>query len=386
MSISVIGLQWGDEGKGKVSDRLASDYVDVVVRYAGGANAGHTVIHKGKKAVFHLLPSAVLNKNKVFVLGSRMVIDPDALVSEIQCLQSGFGVKLTPENFKVSSRAHVVLKEHMGRDMDRESKRDKPIGTTCRGIGPAHEDKAIRCGLRLGQLMSYCDIRVREETREFLRPFVTDTVRYLGRLDKGKTVLYEGAQGVMLDIDYGTYPYVTSGCVLPPPTEKSIGVFGAYCTRVGEGPFPSEMLDEEQASAFRERTGEFGATTGRPRRIGWLDLPTLKYAIHVSGTNRLAMTKLDNLSGMEKIKVCIGHSTKPCVDVSMAGDNLERVLPVYETLEGWEPFDGVKSVRGLPKAARRYVDFVQENLGMYITAVSIGPRSDQLIFNGNMRL
>lgn len=386
MSVAVIGLQWGDEGKGKITDYLAAVYADVIVRYAGGANAGHTVVRGEKKAVFHLLPSAVLNMNKVFVLGSRMVIDPEALVSEIECLGSGFGVKLTPDNLKISSRAHVVLKQHMGRDMDRESKRARPIGTTCRGIGPAHEDKAIRCGLRMGDLVRKGDIRVLDRISDFLRPYVTDTVRYLGNLCVSETVLYEGAQGVMLDVDYGTYPYVTSGSVLPPPTEKAVGVFGAYCTRVGEGPFPTEMLDTKQVSAFRERAGEFGATTGRPRRIGWLDLPTLKYAIYVSGADRLAMTKLDNLAGMEKIKLCVRHDDGLPYPSSIAGDDFRLASPIYEELDGWEPFDNPRCVKDLPENARRYIERIQQYLGMFVQAVSVGPGSDQLIFNENMRL
>lgn len=293
-----------------------------------------------------------------------------------------FGMELTPDILKVSSRAHVVLKHHMERDMGRESKRDKPIGTTCRGIGPAYEDKAVRCGLRMGDLVRRGDIRVPDKVIDFLRPYVADTVRYLGYLCLSKTVLYEGAQGVMLDVDYGTYPYVTSGSVLPPPAEKTIGVFGAYCTRVGEGPFPTEMPDEKTAARFRERTGEFGATTGRPRRIGWLDLPTLKYAIRVSGTDRLVMTKLDNLSGMEKIKLCVRHSYTG----SFAGDNLGSAKPVYEEFDGWEPFDNPRCVKDLPESAQRYIDRIQQYLGMFVQVVSVGPRPNQLIFNGSMRL
>jgi len=376
MSIAVIGLQWGDEGKGKVTDFLSHD-VDVIVRYVGGANAGHTVVRGDQKAIFHLLPSSVLNSGKVFVLGSRMMIDPETLVDEIRFLKSNLGVELTPDNLKISSRAHVVLHHHRDRDLERERKRNKPIGTTGRGIGPANEDKAVRCGLRMGDLVRNGDIRVSDRIVDFLRPYVIDTVRYLSYLCLGEIILYEGAQGIMLDVDYGTYPYVTSCSVLPPHVEKTIGVFGAYCTRVGEGPFPTEMSDKEQVIKFRERTGEFGATTGRPRRIGWLDLPTLKYAISVSNTNRLVMTKLDNLSGMDKINLCVRHSNTS----GFAGDSLETSKPIYEELDGWEPFENPKHFKDLPDNAQKYIERIQQYLGMFIQGISVGPRSDQLIFS-----
>ncbi len=421
MSTSIIvGAQWGDEGKGKIVDYL-TEGADVVVRSQGGNNAGHTVISEGKKYVLHLIPSGILWTGKSCVIGNGVVLDPAALLVEIDGLAEK-GIAVTPENLLISDRAHVVMPYHRGMDACRENVLGKrKIGTTGRGIGPAYGDKVGRTGVRLadmddpvwfaerfaelveehnmileagGQEMVNFEKACREyqEAWERLEPFVKDAASYLSRAVKGgKSLLFEGAQGTYLDIDHGTYPFVTSsnttaggaltgsgaplGCV-----DRVVGVAKAYTTRVGEGPFTTE--DQGLGDAFHAMGREFGATTGRERRCGWLDGVMLRYAVIVNGIDELAVTNLDGLDRYPKIKVCVGYE--------LGGERLEvppatvakwgACKPVYEEVDGWAtPLDGVKKFADLPPQARAYLDKIAEMAGAPISVVGVGPDRSQTL-------
>jgi adenylosuccinate synthase len=422
-SATIVGLQWGDEGKGKVIDALGAE-ADVVVRFQGGGNAGHTVVVEGKRYVFHLIPTGILYPGVQCVVGNGCVVDVVALKDEIQGVAEQ-GIDLS--GLKVSSRAHVVFPYHKELDEARESTRsgsDK-IGTTKRGIGPCYADKASRTGIRIGDL--YDRDRFAERLRrvldeknailtqlyrrqalEFapvleacleaadaLAPYVTDTSDVvLTALEAGKRVLFEGAQGIMLDVDHGTYPYVTSsnasaagvpaGAGVPPAqVGKILGITKAYTTRVGAGPFPSE-LEGEAEEALRQAGHEFGATTGRPRRCGWLDLPQLRYAARLSGADRLVVTKLDTLAGFSPLEVVTAYEGPDGQRVETYRPDLDpaSLKPITETLPtipaGFD-YAGAERFEDLPEDARSYISFIEERVGVPVAYVSTGPQRSALI-------
>ncbi|MCG8557489.1 MAG: adenylosuccinate synthase [Proteobacteria bacterium] len=421
MSVVVItGAQWGDEGKGKVVD-IYSRFVDQVVRFGGGANAGHTLVVSGRKRVFHLLPSGALRENVDCVLGRGMVIDPEVLVEELAELERA--VPLQPSGLLVSERAHLVLPQHLLVDELRE-RGSGGIGTTKRGIGPAYEDKVGRRGVRVGDLLNpgrfrqkLCDnlkgwqhtIERLGGTQPSIEPMLERYLAYAPRLSSfvgddsrrvheamraGKHVLLEGAQGTLLDIDSGTYPFVTSSCTTaagacsgsglgPTALDHVVGISKAYTTRVGLGPFPTELAGE-LGERFRQVGEEFGATTGRPRRCGWLDLPALRYAVQLNGMTALALTKLDVLTGLEEIQVCKAHELAGAATEGLPYDGLDELRPLYETLPGWsEPLQECTSFGDLPAAARYYVEYVERSVGCPVWLVSVGPDREQTISRHN---
>lgn len=416
----VLGAQWGDEGKGKMTDYLA-ETADVVVRYQGGNNAGHTVEVGDKQYKLHLIPSGVLYEDKLNVIGNGLVVDPKALFDEIDYLK-GLGVDITPERLIVSDRAHVIMPYHKVLDALKEEARGKnDIGTTKKGIGPCYTDKVERCGIRVCDLMhiNVFEEKLRENIQmkndyitkvlggeplnfdeifndyvkyaERLRPYVKDTsVRVYDEIKAGKKVLFEGAQGMLLDIDYGTYPYVTSSNTTaggvssgvgigPNMITNAIGIAKAYTTRVGKGPFPTELLDE-MGDWIREKGHEFGVTTGRARRCGWLDLVILKTTARVSGLTSFAVTKIDTLAGLDKIKVCVGYEFNGTViDYFPASlEDLAECKPVYEEFDGWgEEVQNARRYEELPENAKKYLKRIEEFTGTKISIVSVGPRRDQ---------
>ncbi|RMH72047.1 MAG: adenylosuccinate synthase [Gemmatimonadetes bacterium] len=421
----VVGTQWGDEGKAKIVDVLAKD-AGIVVRYSGGANAGHTIVFEGKKFVFHLIPAGILYPQKLCVLGNGVVIDPQALLREIDSLTSR-GIDVRDRLF-ISDQAHVVLPYHFHIEKLEEFRRaDRSVGTTMRGIGPAYVDKASRRGIRMGDFIqpdifmdkfqtnvrwvqelwsasnldrsevdSAIDTFVAQypEYVELIQPFVVDTPSLLHRhITQGQTVLFEGAQGTFLDVDHGTYPYVTSSnstaggaCVGsgvgPNQIETFVGVVKAYTTRVGKGPFPTE-LQKEEGDLIRTIGDEFGATTGRPRRCGWLDGVMLRRACFLNGLTALALTKLDVLSNFDEIKFCTGYTFDGVTqqDYPNALNHLERAEPVYEHFVGWnENISDIRSYADLPQAAKDYVDRIAEFTGVPVKYISVGPDRDQTIF------
>jgi len=418
----VIGAQWGDEGKGKITDFLAEG-ADVVVRYQGGNNAGHTVEVLDKKYKLHLIPSGILYDTKLCVIGNGVVIDPKAFFDELTYLEKE-GVKVSPDKLIVSDRAHVIMPYHKLIDRLSEKMRgNKDIGTTGKGIGPCYTDKHERTGIRVCDLLNKNtlkeklevniiaknriikevyggeELNVEEIYKEYveygekLRPFVKDTsVVLYDAIKLGKKVLFEGAQGTLLDIDYGTYPYVTSShpisggvCVGagigPTMITNAIGVCKAYTTRVGKGPFPTELFDE-MGDYIREKGFEYGTTTGRARRCGWLDLVILKYAVRISGLTSLAITKLDTLAGIERIKVCVGYELDGrIIDYFPASlEDLERCKPVYMEFEGWDnSVEKAKTFDELHQNAKKYLKFIEEYTGTRVSIVSVGPNRSQTI-------
>jgi adenylosuccinate synthase len=425
-SVVVLGMQWGDEGKGKIVDLITPAF-DAVVRYQGGHNAGHTVRFGDRHFALHLIPSGILRADMRCVLGNGMVVHPQAFLDEIDQLES-LGVTARGRLF-VSERAQLLFDLHVAVDVAREKALgDFKIGTTSRGIGPAYEAKAARCGLRLGDLWStdfegllkeriarqirdlgaqasletvYGETRPRvEEWKPRLRPYVADTSTLLNDwLDAGSRLLFEGAQGTLLDVDHGTYPYVTSsnstaGCAATgtgvPPTaiQHVVGVLKAYTTRVGAGPFPSELLDDT-GERIRKRGNEYGTTTGRPRRCGWLDLPGARYARRINGVTSIALTKLDVLDSLEEIPVCTGYRVDGEVlrDFPTDIDRLARVEPEIEVVPGWRrETAGLVDYEELPKAARDYVELVEERVGAPVTMISTGPRREETIVRRNSTL
>jgi adenylosuccinate synthase len=421
-AVCVFGAQWGDEGKGKIIDRLATD-AEFVVRFQGGANAGHTVVVDGQKYVVHLIPSGILHPGKVNVIGCGVAVDPLKLLEEIEGLRRR-GVRVDGANLRLSSRAHVIFEHHRRIDGAAERWRGLGrIGTTGRGIGPCYADKAARTGLRIADLLEPARCRERlgaalaeknallrdvhgEEPLDLeqqlaaytglgavLRPFVGDTGAEVRAAHAAKKcILFEGAQGLMLDIDAGTYPFVTSsntgagavasGASFPPSQLDLIyGIAKAYCTRVGEGPFPSEA-PPEVASRLREAGNEYGATTGRPRRCGWLDLVALRYALELNGASGWIMTNLDVLSGFEKIPVVTGYRLghKRYREFPADLPSLEGLQVEFHEQPGWtEDITGARTCEELPDNARRYVDWVEGQSGFPIAMLSVGPDRGQVI-------
>ena len=417
-TVVVVGTQWGDEGKGKITDFLA-EQADVVARYQGGNNAGHTILIRGKKYKLTMIPSGIFYENKVCVFGNGMVINPAALVEEIQyILDNGFRV----DNLRISDRAHVIMPYHLVLDaLEEDRKADNKIGTTRKGIGPCYMDKAARNGIRIADLMDPDEFA--EKTRrlvaeknqiitqvyggepldaeaivreylgyaETLRPYVTDTSVVLNdAIDAGKKVLFEGAQGVMLDIDQGTYPFVTSSnpsaggvCigsgVGPSKIRQVIGVAKAYTTRVGDGPFPTE-LHGELGGWIRDKGNEYGTVTGRPRRVGWFDSVVVRHARRVSGITGLSLNSLDVLTGLDTVKICTAYRYRGQL-IEHYPANL-KVLgeceAVYEELPGWsEDISGAKKLEDLPANARRYLERVSELTGIPIAIFSVGRGREQ---------
>jgi adenylosuccinate synthase len=418
-SIVIVGAQWGDEGKGKIVD-LLTQYADVVVRFQGGDNAGHTVYLKKDKFVFHLIPSGILYEDKKCIIGSGVVLDPGTLIDEIAGIKKR-GYLRDDSQLMISEEAHVILPYHRRIDMARE--RVFKIGTTGRGIGPAYEDKMARSGIRMGDLIdetmfrkkleanlvqknSYLVQVLNEEGFEFkkihddfvrfrdqLGKYVRDTSRVIhGEMQKGKNILFEGAQGALLDVDHGTYPYVTSSntvagnaCVGsgigPTLIDSVVGIAKAYTTRVGEGPFPTELHDA-LGEKLRQKGQEFGATTGRPRRCGWFDAVVVNHAVRVNGIQGMVITKMDVLNDLDKIKVCVGYRLNGKV-IDYVPSNVEAfqsVEAVYEEMEGWKAeIKGAKSLSDLPANAQRYLRRVEELIGTKIVMVSVGSERNETL-------
>jgi adenylosuccinate synthase len=417
--VIVVGAQWGDEGKGKVVD-LFTERADVVVRYGGGANAGHTLVIEGQKLVTHLVPSGVCHPGKSCVLGDGMVIDPRTLLDEVaQCQARGL---LSRGELLVGLGAHVILPYHKlidGLREDRAAKIGRAIGTTRRGIGPAYEAKAARKGVRVRDLFKPARLRelVAANLDELapliahlggavpgaaeaerwvadalaagaaLAPYTGDSGRHVGRaIAAGQHVLFEGAQGCLLDLDHGTYPYVTSSSTIaagacqsagvgPTAIDAVVGITKAYATRVGEGPFPTELAGEA-AERLRQAGGEFGATTGRPRRCGWLDLPALRMGARLSGMTALALTKLDVLAGMPEVSVCVAYRVdgKELDEPPIDPDDLARAQPVFASFPGWDKLPTeARDVTDLPATARAYVETIERMAGVPFCLISVGP-------------
>jgi adenylosuccinate synthase len=392
----IVGIQWGDEGKGRIVDLYAQDY-DVVARFGGGDNAGHQIKVGDTDIALRIVPSGVLNPNVELFIGGGTVINLQGLIDELDRL-AGIGIDTT--RVKISDRAHIVFPYHAAADKANEEARGSAaIGTTGRGIGPAYVDKVARTGITfrdlarrelLGERIKDGDILASTlEAAERLRPHVVDGIDYLhGKLESAKRVLIEGAQGSLLDIGYGTYPYVTSSSTIaggactglgigPTAIGHVIGVVKAYCTRVGAGPFPSELHDE-RGDALRKAGGEFGTVTGRPRRCGWFDGIAARYAVRLNGLSKVAITKLDVLSGMDRIGIVTGYRVAgESMDFGAAGTpDLEVVV---EEMEGWkEPLADIRRISDLPKAARRYVGRLEELLGTPVELVSVGRERSQL--------
>ncbi len=421
-TLVVVGVQWGDEGKGKVVDFLTRE-ADVVVRFQGGNNAGHTLVVNGEKTVLHLVPSGVLHAGKVCVIGSGVVVDPQVLADEIAALQKR-GYLCEDHLLKISETAHLIMPYHKAIDQARERLRGKgKIGTTGRGIGPAYEDKMARVGIRFVDFLDeevfrerlarnleeknfYLQAILQEKTlsyqeildqygalRERLKKYVTNTSLYLHQeIARGRKVLFEGAQGAMLDVDYGTYPYVTSSntiagavCVGAGVALRCIdhvmGISKAYTTRVGSGPFPTELTGPEGAK-LQQDGGEFGATTGRPRRCGWFDAVVVRTAARLNGLSGLALTKVDVLSGFETVKICTAYEYQGVryEEVPASSRVLEGLTPVYEELPGWkESLTGIRTLEALPLNARRYVERIAELVEVPIKMVSVGAGREETI-------
>lgn len=418
-SVVVVGTQWGDEGKGKITDFLSNN-AEVIARYQGGDNAGHTIQFDGKTFKLHLIPSGIFDNSKISVIGNGVVVNPKSIVKELNYLADE-GVDTS--SLRISSRAHVILPYHILMDqLQEDSKGDNKIGTTIKGIGPAYMDKAARVGIRIADLLDKeifkerLEVNLAEKNKLFERvydnsplsfeeifeeyyaygqeiaKYVTDTSVILNdAIDEGKRVLFEGAQGVMLDIDQGTYPFVTSSNpvaggvtigsgVGPSKIDTVVGVCKAYTSRVGDGPFPTELFDEV-GEQIREVGREYGTTTGRPRRVGWFDSVVMRHSRRVSGITNLSLNSIDVLTGLETVKICTAYETS-------AGERIEyypaslKVLddctPVYEELPGWtEDITGAKSLEDLPQNARNYVRRISELVGVKIATLSVGPDREQ---------
>jgi len=429
--IAVIGAQWGDEGKGKIVNLLAECF-DIVARYQGGHNAGHSVQVGDRSFVLHLLPSGIVHQGKTCVLGSGMVIDPKAFFEEADRLMTQ-GIEVSPERVKISSRAHLILPYHRALDHTSEERLgNERVGTTLRGIGPAYEDKAGRRGIRTADALVPDVLRSRIERNledanriieayggkrldvdeifqemsgltERLGPFIADTTHFLNvAATQGRSILLEGAQATLLDVDHGTYPFVTSSSTIaggaivgtglaPNRLTGVLGIVRTYTTRVGEGPFPTEMLkgEAELGQMIRERGREYGASTGRPRRCGWFDAFATRYAAEINGFTSVALTKLDVLDALDEIKVCTGYKLdgKTCESLPAVAQDLRRVEPTYATLPGWKTSTvGTTEMASLPLNARRYVDFLSEQIGVEIGLVSTGPERSQTIIVNNSAL
>jgi adenylosuccinate synthase len=414
----LLGLQWGDEGKGKLVDILSPRY-DIIARFQGGPNAGHTLMFNNKKYVLHTIPSGIFREEIINLIGNGVVIDPIVLMKEIKNIEAeGIEVK---KQLLISKRSHLILPSHRWLDAASEAMKGKDkIGSTLKGIGPAYMDKTGRNGLRVGdidqtnfkdkfeqlyqkhlQLLKFYnwneinEDQIKEwfESIEFLKQMqIVDGEHYLNEaLSKGKKILAEGAQGTLLDIDFGTYPFVTSSntitagaCtglgIAPTKIGNVFGIFKAYCTRVGSGPFPTELKDD-LGELIRQRGKEFGSTTGRPRRVGWLDLPALKYAIQLDGANELIMMKADVLSDLDTIKVCTHyHFNNQVIDYLPYDLSSEDLIPIYQELKGWKKdITHCRLKSELPGELLRYIEFIEEDTGVKISYLSVGPDRDQII-------
>ncbi|WP_291569929.1 adenylosuccinate synthase [Clostridium sp. UBA4548] len=419
-SYVVLGAQWGDEGKGKMTDYLA-ETAEVIVRFQGGNNAGHTVEVGDKQYKLHLIPSGILYKDKLNIIANGVVVDPEALFKEVDYL-GALGEDITPERLLISDRAQVIMPYHKLLDGLKEEARGKnDIGTTRKGIGPCYTDKVERCGIRICDLIKPEVLKVKLEEYlemkntliakvydgeqlnfnevyeayvkygERIKPYVTDTsVRIYDSIKAGKKVLFEGAQGTLLDIDFGSYPYVTSSNTVaggvctgagigPTMVDGAVGIVKGYTTRVGKGPFPTE-LNDETGDWIREKGFEYGTTTGRSRRCGWLDLVILKTAARISGLTSFGITKIDTLAGLEKLKVCVGYKLEDkVIDYFPASlEDLAKCEPVYEEFDGWD--ESIKDARAyeeLPENAKVYLKRIEEFTGVNISIISVGPRRDQ---------
>ncbi|MBY0372133.1 adenylosuccinate synthase [bacterium] len=419
--VVIIGLQWGDEGKGKIVDYYSAE-AEIVARFQGGNNAGHTLVVQGKQTVLHLIPSGVLRPHARCYIGSGVVVDPEVFLHEIDILKKA-GVPDLESRIALSDRSHLILDYHRHLDAAREGRKGGQIGTTKRGIGPAYEDRASRRGLRVSDLYDSTAFEAKlaanleeknfllkefykvapvnmdafvakyRQIAERLKPFVHDVSNVLADdIAGGRKILFEGAQGILLDMDYGTYPYVTSSHTLPsqaalglgvrlPKDTLFLGIVKAYTTRVGEGPFPTELKDA-QGDRLRETGGEFGATTGRPRRCGWLDLVAMRYALRTSGIKHLAVTKADVLTGTDEIKVCTAYKIDgKTYDTFPANTSLlDKVVPVYQTLPGWkEDLKGIRSAADLPKNLIDYLKFIEENTQSQVNLISTGAGREAVI-------
>ncbi|MBW2049415.1 MAG: adenylosuccinate synthase [Deltaproteobacteria bacterium] len=418
----VVGTQWGDEGKGKVVDLLTARS-DMVVRFQGGNNAGHTLVVDGKQFIFHIIPSGILYQDKKCLIGNGLVVDPEVLLEEIQSLKKA-GVTVGPNRLSLSEKAHIIMPYHRALDLAREAAKGKAkLGTTGRGIGPCYEDKVSRVGVRAVDLTEpeILEEKVRSNLREKnfllekfldaeplkpkpildnylamgeqLAPFITDvSVELAQALKEGKRILFEGAQGTHLDIDHGTYPFVTSSnpvagtaCsgagIGPNQLHHVVGIVKAYTTRVGAGPFVTE-LEDETGDYIQERGKEFGATTGRRRRCGWLDLVVVSDSARLNGLDSLAITKLDVLTGLETLKVCVGYEINgERVDQRPASlTRMAACAPVYEELPGWkDDISGARKVDQLPREARSYIRAIEDITGVPVSIISVGPGRDETI-------
>jgi len=422
--IAVIGAQWGDEGKGKIVDLLTERF-PIVARYQGGHNAGHSVQVGDRSFVLHLIPSGIVHEDKTCVLGNGMVIDQKAFFEEADRLTAQ-GLKVTPERVLISTRAHLILPYHRALDHTSEERLgNERVGTTLRGIGPAYEDKTGRRGIRVADalipevLRSRIERNLAEANRiivayggealdgaqvfdeisrlvERLAPFVADTTRFLNAAAReGRSILLEGAQATLLDVDHGTYPFVTSSSttaggasigsgLAPHYITGVLGIVRTYATRVGEGPFPTEMLgaEEEIGRLIRERGREYGASTGRPRRCGWFDAFATRYAAEINGFSSVALTKLDVLDALDEIKICTGYrlDSRRIDSFPAAAKELRLVEPIYTTLPGWKSStEGITELKDLPAKAREYIDFLAHETGVEIGLVSTGPERGQTI-------
>jgi adenylosuccinate synthase len=418
-SIVIVGAQWGDEGKGKIVD-LLTQYADMVVRFQGGNNAGHTIVLKGEKFVLHLIPSGIFYENKKCIIGNGVVLDPAVLLEEIAEIRRR-GYFKDDSQLMISEETHLILPYHRKIDVARE--RIFKIGTTGRGIGPAYEDKVARCGIRVVDLLDEKVFRekleqnliqknvylvqiLKEKSFEFseifkeyldykkqIEKYVKNTSLVLfEEIQRGKHILFEGAQGALLDLDHGTYPYVTASNTVagnacagsgigPTVIDSVIGVAKAYTTRVGEGPFPTELKDHI-GEKIRERGGEYGATTGRPRRCGWFDAVVVNHSIRINGIRRMTITKLDVLSDFDKIKVCVGYRLDGKVyhHVPSNLEMLERSEPVYEELNGWKTeIKGARNFSDLPPNAQRYIRRIEELIDTKVTMISVGSERNETI-------
>jgi adenylosuccinate synthase len=430
-NVVVVGAQWGDEGKGKVVD-LLTEHAQVVVRFQGGNNAGHTLVVGGQKTVLHLIPSGILHPGKTCVIGNGCVVDPTVLMKEVDGL-TGRGLLADPTQLLISEHAHVIFPWHKHLDALREKARGgSAIGTTGRGIGPAYEDKVVRRGIRMRDLLDVERLRRRVKDRlpaaleeiaqlakkakadeplldteaivseyavlgQRLAPHIKDASLFLSEhVRKGSRMLFEGAQGTLLDVDHGTYPYVTSSNTVagnaavgsglgPTAIDRVMGISKAYTTRVGGGPFPTE-LNDETGERLRKVGAEFGATTGRPRRCGWLDTVVLRYAVRVNGLWGLAVTKMDVLSGLPTLKICTAYELDGQRLTELPGEleDLSRVTPVYEELPGWEQsLAGARTIEDLPPAAQRYLRRIEEIVGVPVVCVSVGAERGETIILQN---
>jgi adenylosuccinate synthase len=426
-NVVIVGTQWGDEGKGKVVDIYAEN-ADVIARFQGGNNAGHTLVVGGKQTILHLIPSGILHAGKLCIIGNGVVVDPPVLIKEMENLKNR-GLLPDSTRLLVSEKAHIIMPYHRRIDVARESHDvGKKIGTTGRGIGPAYEDKIARVGIRLIDLLDDELFReklnrnveeknfyltrlfaeepvdgkaIYEEYRAYaeqLRPYAADCSLILQReIDKGKRILFEGAQGTHLDIDHGTFPYVTSSNTVaanaccgtgvgPSSIQSVIGICKAYTTRVGEGPFLTELKDETGAR-LQQVGQEFGATTGRKRRCGWLDMVLIRQAVRVSGITGIALTKLDVLTGIEKLKICVGYRMDRETFTESVPANLRylnQCQPVYEEMDGWtDDIRGAREIADLPVNTRRYIERLEELSRVRLVLVSVGPDRDETIILNN---